>query len=362
MTVAPFLDTARTDKPDPDASGPLPDDHPAPILDISHAVKTFDITGGFLDQLAWRNGRPIRKSTIVRAVNDVSLSIEKGETLSVVGESGCGKSTLARLVMSVYPPDSGEIRFRGERIDNLSQHRLRPFRTRMQMVFQDPYASLNPRMTVRAILEEPVRFHNKSMPVTEMKDRVAMVMKQVGVDPAWADRYPHEFSGGQRQRISIARALVVDPEFIVADEPIAALDVSIQAQILNLLMDAQEERKLTYLFISHDLSVVRHISNRVAVMYLGTLCELADTRALFNEPRHPYTKALLSAIPRIGRKGFAHMKIEGEVPTPINLPPGCVFNTRCPYAKSHCHEEIPRPVLLPDGTTVACHRVADGSI
>jgi peptide/nickel transport system ATP-binding protein len=334
----------------------------APLLDISRVVKTFDITGGFLDQFVWQNGGLKRRKTIVRAVNEVSLRIMEGETVSVVGESGCGKSTLARMVMSVYPPGSGEIRYRGERIDNMPPHRLRPYRMKMQMVFQDPYASLNPRMTVRATLEEPVRFHNRGISANEVGDRVARTMLQVGVDPGWMDRYPHEFSGGQRQRISIARALVVDPEFIAADEPIAALDVSIQAQILNLLMDAQEQRKLTYLFISHDLSVVRHISNRVAVMYLGMLCEVADTQTLFEQPQHPYTKALLSAIPRLGRKGFAHMKIEGEVPTPIALPSGCVFHTRCPHAVSTCSIEIPRPILLADGTAVACHRVADGSI
>jgi peptide/nickel transport system ATP-binding protein len=333
-----------------------------PLLHVSRVVKTFDITGGFLDQLVWRDGRLRRRKTMVQAVNDVSLDIREGETVSVVGESGCGKSTLARMVMGVYPPDSGMIRFRGERLDNLTPHRLRPYRTKMQMVFQDPYASLNPRMSVRAILEEPVRFHNRGISSNEIKDRVARTMLQVGVDPGWMDRYPHEFSGGQRQRISIARALVVDPEFITADEPIAALDVSIQAQILNLLMDAQEQRKLTYLFISHDLSVVRHISSRVAVMYLGTLCEVADTQILFDQARHPYTRALLSAIPRLGRKGFSHMKIEGEVPTPIDLPSGCVFHTRCPHVVSHCSEELPRPILLANGSTVACHRVADGSI
>ena len=333
-----------------------------PLLDISRVVKTFDITGGFLDQLVWQDGRLKRRKTIVRAVNDVSLNIMRGETLSVVGESGCGKSTLARMVMGIYPPDSGEIRFRGERLDNLPPHRRKSYRIKMQMVFQDPYASLNPRMTVRATLEEPVRFHHRGMSANEIRDRVARTMLQVGVDPGWAERYPHEFSGGQRQRISLARALVVDPEFIAADEPIAALDVSIQAQILNLLMDAQEQRGLTYLFISHDLSVVRHISNRVAVMYLGMVCELADTPTLFDEPRHPYTRALLSAIPRLGRKGFAHMKLEGEVPTPIDLPSGCVFHTRCPHAVEVCSEEIPLPLLLASGATVACHRVADGSI
>jgi peptide/nickel transport system ATP-binding protein len=333
-----------------------------PLLSIRNLVKHFDISGGLLDQLKFRDGRMIRRRTVVKAVNDVSFTVAPGETVSVVGESGCGKSTLARAVMGIYPPTSGEIWFGGERIDSLSPRRMLPYRTRMQMVFQDPYASLNPRMTVRATLEEPVFFHQPNLSRAEVKDRVAEVMRQVGVDPAWADRYPHEFSGGQRQRISIARALVVDPAFIVADEPIAALDVSIQAQILNLLMDAQEERGLTYLFISHDLSVVRHISNRVAVMYLGTLCELAPTEELFSSPRHPYTRALLSAIPRLGRQGFAHLRLSGEVPTPINLPPGCVFHGRCPYAFDPCTREVPRPIVLDNGVALACHGVADGRI
>jgi peptide/nickel transport system ATP-binding protein len=337
-----------------------------PLLSLRNVDKHFDISGGLLDQLGMENGKLTRRHTIVRAVNGVSFDIAEGETLSVVGESGCGKSTLARTVMGLYGPNNGEIHYRGQRIDNLSAKQMLKYRTRMQMVFQDPYASLNPRMRVREALEEPVRFHARMgtarLSQGEVKDRVAEVMEQVGVDPSWAERYPHEFSGGQRQRISIARALVVDPEFIAADEPISALDVSIQAQILNLLMDAQEQRGLTYLFISHDLSVVRHISTRVAVMYLGTLCELAPTEKLFDEPRHPYTRALLSAIPQLGVKAGEHIKLSGDVPTPINLPSGCVFHGRCPHANERCSLHVPRLMRLGPGRHVACHAVEEERI
>jgi len=332
------------------------------ILDVKNIDKHFDISGSFLDQLRLSGTRITRQRTVVKAVNGVSLSVMPGETLSVVGESGCGKSTLARTVMGLYRPSKGEILYKGERIDNLNSARMLPYRTKMQMVFQDPYASLNPRMTVRQILEEPVRFHNPSLNRDEVRDKVAEVMLQVGVDPVWATNYPHEFSGGQRQRISIARALVLDPEFIVADEPIAALDVSIQAQILNLLMDAQEQRGLTYLFISHDLSVVEHISNRVCVMYLGCVCEMATAKELFTNPRHPYTQALLSAIPRLGGQAGGHTRLSGDVPTPINLPTGCVFHGRCPHAGKRCRTEIPGQRTLDNGSIVACHAVAEGRI
>lgn len=333
-----------------------------PLLQIKELDKHFDVSGGFLERLTFEKGRFGLKSTVVQAVNSVSFSIRKGETLSVVGESGCGKSTLARTVIGLYPPTKGQVYYCGQRIDNLSPQRQLEYRTRMQMIFQDPYASLNPRMKVFQTLEEPVRFHNKARTQGEVKDRVAEVMRQVGVDPGWAQRYPHEFSGGQRQRISIARALVLDPECIIADEPISALDVSIQAQILNLLMDAQEQRQLTYLFISHDLSVVRHISTRVAVMYLGSLCELAPTEELFTSPRHPYTQALLSAIPRLGHKGFSHVRISSEIPSPINLPPGCVFHSRCGYADERCSRDVPLLKELPSGAFVACHAVEEGRI
>ncbi|WP_285905499.1 ABC transporter ATP-binding protein [Pseudodesulfovibrio pelocollis] len=333
-----------------------------PILEIRDIDKHFDISGSLLDQLRFQGGKLTRQRTVVKAVNGVSLDVLPGETLSVVGESGCGKSTLARTVMGLYQPNRGEILYRGKRIDHLGSTAMLPYRTRMQMVFQDPYASLNPRMTVRQILEEPVRFHNPSLNRDEVSDRVAEVMRQVGVDPVWATNFPHEFSGGQRQRISIARALVVGPEFIAADEPIAALDVSIQAQILNLLMDAQEKLGLTYLFISHDLSVVQHISTRVAVMYLGCVCELATARELFTSPRHPYTQALLSAIPRLGGRAGGHVKLSGDVPTPINLPPGCVFHGRCPHANERCKRDIPARLTLPSGSVVACHAVEEGRI
>ncbi|MGD8385844.1 MAG: ATP-binding cassette domain-containing protein [Desulfobacteraceae bacterium] len=335
--------------------------NPSALLSIRDVDKHFDISGGLLEQLYWENGRLGRRRTVVRAVNHVSFDIQEGETLSVVGESGCGKSTLARTVIGLYPPEQGEIYYRGERIDHLTPKRMLPYRTRMQMVFQDPYASLNPRMRIREILEEPVRFHEQ-LASGQVKERVARVMEQVGVDPSWGDRYPHEFSGGQRQRISVARALVVNPEFIIADEPISALDVSIQAQILNLLMDAQEELGLTYMFISHDLSVVEHISTRVAVMYLGTVCELAAVDQLFDHPKHPYTRALLSAIPRLGESGSKHIRIEGDVPTPIELPSGCVFHGRCPWVEERCRTEDPSLRELESGAFVACHAVEEGRL
>ena len=332
------------------------------LLALKQVVKHFDISGGLLDRLRFKNGKLSHQRTTVKAVNNVSFTIASGETFSVVGESGCGKSTLARTTLGIYPPNSGKILYRGERIDNKNAQQMLPFRRKMQMIFQDPYASLNPRKTVMQTLEEPVVFHNPSISANQVKDRVAEVMSQVGVDPKWAARYPHEFSGGQRQRISIARALMVDPEFIVADEPVSALDVSIQAQILNLLMDAQAQRSLTYMFITHDLSVVEHISTRVAVMYLGTLCELSPAKALFEDPRHPYTQALLSAIPKLGRKKTGHIKLKGEVPTPINLPSGCVFHGRCIHANRRCIEEVPEGRTVENDVIVACHGVEEGRL
>jgi peptide/nickel transport system ATP-binding protein len=332
------------------------------LLTVKNLVKHFDISGGLLDQLKLQNGRIVRLKTTVKALNNVSISILPGENLGVVGESGCGKSTLARAILGLYPPNSGEIYYQTNRIDNLSSQKMLPYRKKMQMIFQDPYASLNPRMTVKRTLEEPVIFHNKSITSREVKDKVAEVMQQVGVEPSWAGRYPHEFSGGQRQRISIARALMVDPEFIVADEPVSALDVSIQAQILNLLMEAQEKRGLTYLFITHDLSVVEHISTRVAVMYLGIVCELAPTKELFEYPQHPYTQALLSAIPELGQQRAKHIKLKGEVPTPIDLPSGCVFHGRCLYVNDRCIREVPGLIRLDSGVQVACHGVEEGRL
>ena len=325
-----------------------------PLLEINNIIKHFDISGGLLDQLRIEKNRIVRKRTTVKAVNNVSFSIQPRETIGVVGESGCGKSTLARLILGIYPPNSGEILYQGQRINGLSHEEMLPFRKKMQMIFQDPYASLNPRMTVKRTLEEPIRFHRKDLKTKDVSGKVAEVMAQVGVDAGWADRYPHEFSGGQRQRISIARALMVDPEFIVADEPVSALDVSIQAQILNLMMDAQAQRGLTYMFITHDLSVVKHISSRVAVMYLGTVCELAPTKDLFRSPRHPYSEALLSAIPELGEQTPKHIKLKGEVPTPIKLPTGCVFHSRCHYAQEICRREIPPLEEISPNHLVAC--------
>jgi peptide/nickel transport system ATP-binding protein len=332
------------------------------LLTVEKLVKHFDISGGLLDQLAMEKGRIVRRRTTVKALNDVSFWIRPQETLGVVGESGCGKSTLARALLGLYPPDSGQIYYQNKRIDNLTPQKMLPFRKKMQMIFQDPYASLNPRMTVKRTLEEPVIFHNKSITPAEVREKVDEVMLQVGVEPGWAARYPHEFSGGQRQRISIARALMVDPEFIVADEPVSALDVSIQAQILNLLMEAQEKRGLTYLFITHDLSVVKHFSTRVVVMYLGKICELGPTREIYQSPHHPYTQALLSAIPELGSLKAKHIKLKGEVPTPIDLPTGCVFHGRCHYADERCVDEIPQLIGLNSGTQVACHGVEEGRL
>ncbi len=327
------------------------------LIEVKKLYKHFDISGGLLDQLKFKNGKFIKEKTWVKALNNVNFKIEKGKTFSVVGESGCGKSTLGRTIMGLYRPNSGEIYYDGKRIDNLSHKQMLPYRKKMQMVFQDPYASLNPRKTIKQTLEEPLRFHHPSMTNSEVKDKIEEVMLQVGSDPAWISRMPHEFSGGQRQRISIARALIVDPEFIVADEPISALDVSIQAQILNLLMDAQEQRNLTYLFVAHDLSVVKHISDTVMVMYLGTVCEIATAAELFENPKHPYTQALLSAIPKLGEKKSRHIRLKGEVPTPINLPSGCVFHGRCPHATEKCKKEIPELIKIDENSSVACHLI-----
>ncbi len=332
------------------------------LLRINRLFKEFDISGGWLQQLTIREGRVVRNRDSVKAINGVDLEVRRGEAFCLVGESGCGKSTVARTVMGLLKPTSGEIYYNGERIDGLASSQLKPYRRRMQMIFQNPHASLNPRMTVQQILEEPIRFHNPGVRRKELDDKITSVMAAVGVDPTWARRLPHEFSGGQRQRISIARALAVDPEFIAADEPLSALDVSVQAQVLNLLMEAQQERSLTYLFITHDLAVVEHFGSRVAVMYLGTVCEIAPTRTLFAEPNHPYTRALLSAIPRLDQERPEFIRLQGEVPTPIDLPAGCVFHGRCPHANDRCRREVPAIRSLGKDVGVACHAVEEGRI
>lgn len=332
------------------------------LIEINNLEKRFALDEGFLETLKLRKGRIVREKREVHAVNNVNLTVRKGEALCVVGESGCGKSTLARLVVGLLKPSTGEVRYEGTRIDNLSAKNMLPYRKKMQMIFQNPYASLNARMSIEQTLYEPVKVYNPHMSRAEIFDKVAEVMQAVGVDPSWAKRYPHEFSGGQRQRIAIARALTMDPEFVIADEPISALDVSIQAQVLNLMLEAKEERGLTYLFITHDLSVVQHFGTRVAVFYLGSLCELADTKTLFENPKHPYTQALLSAIPKLSDEEPSHIRLKGEIPTPINLPIGCPFASRCGHVNSRCTAEQPVPLQKPDGSIVSCHAVEEGRI
>ncbi|MBL0214391.1 MAG: ATP-binding cassette domain-containing protein [Myxococcales bacterium] len=297
----------------------------------------------------------------VRAVEEVSLEIERGETVGLVGESGCGKSTLGRTVLRLYEPTSGTIKFDGKDLTRVTQRVLRPLRRHMQMIFQDPYASLNPRMSVGAAIAEPLEIHELAPTKAAREARVQELLAKVGLRGDAAKRYPHEFSGGQRQRIGIARALACKPQFIVCDEPISALDVSIQAQIVNLLEDLQTAESLTYLFISHDLKIVQHICDRVAVMYLGRIVELAEAKALYRTPKHPYTQALLSAVPRIDPKARRdRIILQGDVPSPLAPPSGCAFHPRCPVKDKPeaCFKELPRLRVLSNGTQAACH-VAD---
>jgi oligopeptide transport system ATP-binding protein len=293
----------------------------------------------------------------VKAVDDISFEVYKGETLGLVGESGCGKSTTGRVILQLYPVTEGKILFEGQDLTLLQGEDLRKIRPRLQMIFQDPHASLNPRMTVGSIVSEPLVEHSV-VRGKEQLQRVEELLDLVGLNPSHANRYPHEFSGGQRQRIGIARALALNPEFIVCDEPIAALDVSIQAQVVNLLEDLQAELGLTYLFISHDLSMIRHISQRVAVMYLGRIMELADHKEIYENPLHPYTQALLSAVPThnpVLEEQRKRIILTGDVPSPANPPPGCSFNTRCPIAEEQCRQVIPEWRELRPDHWVACH-------
>jgi peptide/nickel transport system ATP-binding protein len=333
------------------------DDHSAaeePILELDGLKRHFDVSPPLLNRILER-----REKQYLKAVEGIGFSIRKGETFSLVGESGCGKSTVARLVVGLYPPSGGSIRFDGVDMATASERSLAPLRRRMQMIFQDPYASLNPRWRVRDIIAEPIRTFGLLAGRTVIADRVAELLTQVGLAASDGDKYPHEFSGGQRQRISIARALASQPELLVCDEPTSALDVSVQAQILNLMKKLQEELGLTYLFISHDLAVISHVSDRVGVMYLGRLVEVAPVRTLFQAPRHPYTRLLLDAIPDLEMSGRARMPIGGEVPNPITPPSGCAFHPRCPFANERCTVEVPVARAVDDGVLVACHGVEE---
>ncbi len=314
------------------------------LLEVRDLRKHFPIRKGFLK----------RETARVHAVDGVSLDVEPGETLGIVGESGCGKSTLGRTLVRLYEPTAGRVSYRGEDLLALRGERLRAMRRNLQMIFQDPFASLDPRMTVGQILCEPFKVHD-ACPPRERQERACALLERVGLKAAYMNRYPHEFSGGQRQRISIARAMALNPELVVADEPVSALDVSIQAQILNLLKDLQSEFRLTYLFISHDLAVVDHFCDRVAVMYLGRIIEVAPRDELFRNPRHPYTQALIEAIPRVGTgKKRMQAALRGEVPSPIAPPSGCHFHPRCPQRHEGCDRAYPPLVEIGPGHRVAC--------
>jgi peptide/nickel transport system ATP-binding protein len=324
------------------------------LLDVRGLKKFFPIRRGLLRRLAGH----------VRAVDDVSFELRRGETLSLVGESGCGKTTTARCILRAIVPTAGEIRFRtgqGEVVDvaTLPKGRLRPLRREMQMIFQDPFSSLNPRKTLHDIVGEPLLVNGVGNR-HERSERVAELLRLVGLRPEYMRRFPHAFSGGQRQRIGIARALALNPSLVVADEPVSALDVSVQAQILNLMLDLQTELGLTYLFVAHDLSVVKHVSDRVAVMYVGRIVEVADTERLFATPRHPYTEALLSAVPKPDpRLRTQRIVLEGDVADPANPPPGCYFHPRCAYAVEVCRTETPRLETIAPGHQAACHRARE---
>jgi oligopeptide transport system ATP-binding protein len=320
------------------------------LIDLRNVQVHFPVNAGFI--ISKRVGEN-------KAVDGVTFNVRRGETVGLVGESGCGKSTTGRAILQLYRPTGGQIFFEGTNLNTLRGNDLRLLRRRMQMIFQDPYASLNPRMSIRDIIGEPLVIHKLGGP-RERRERVAELMRIVGLNPYYASRFPHEFSGGQRQRIGIARALAVSPDFIVCDEPVSALDVSIQAQIINLLEELQEQFRLTYLFIAHDLAVVRHISDRVAVMYLGKLMEMSDRNEIYDNPLHPYTKALLSAVPipdpALERKR-ERIILTGDVPSSLRPPRGCVFHTRCPIAIDECRQVIPEWREVMPGHFVACHRV-----
>ena len=334
---------------------------PSPLLRVVDVERVFDVSPPWLNRVLERKPR-----VLLKAVDGVSLTIRRGETVGLVGESGCGKSTVARLIVGLYAPSRGRIEYdgivlAGEGAVAADGARRRRARRSMQMIFQDPYASLNPRWRVADIVAEPLVTQDDALPRDEIDERVGRLLDQVGLAAADRVKYPHQFSGGQRQRISIARALATEPEFLVCDEPTSALDVSVQAQVLNIMKDLQRKQGLTYLFISHNLAVVRHVSDQVGVMYLGRLVEIAGKHRLFAQPRHPYTRMLLDAIPKMHDTGRARTPVQGEVPNPLNPPTGCAFNPRCPHANERCRAE--RPALLEiEGIRVACHAVEEGRI
>jgi oligopeptide transport system ATP-binding protein len=321
------------------------------LIEVKNLKKYFPVVEGIIFQKAVAH---------VKAVDDVSFEIKKGETLGLVGESGCGKTTTGRCILQLERPTAGEIIFEGVNLNNLGGKALSPVRQKIQVIFQDPYSSLNPRMKIGDIIGEPMRVHGIQPNAEKRRGRIAELLSICGLDPKFSDRYPHEMSGGQRQRVGIARALSLNPEFIICDEAVSALDVSIQAQVINLLEDLREEFGLTYLFIAHDLSVVHHLCNRVAVMYLGKMVELAESDELFDNPIHPYTQALLSAVPvpdPTKEKNREHQVLQGEVPSPMNPPSGCVFHPRCPLAVDSCRRDIPPLVEKHPGHWVACSQV-----
>lgn len=316
-----------------------------PVLRIEHLVTKYPIRSGLFRRTVGH----------VHALNDVSIDLQPNETLGVVGESGCGKTTLGRSILRLIEADSGSVTFRGRNVLTADSREMRRLRKELQIVFQDPYASLNPRMPINEIVGEPLAVHGVSR--GERRDKVAAILREVGLLPEHGNRYPHEFSGGQRQRIGIARALILDPSVLILDEPVSALDVSIQAQILNLLRRIQREKQISMIFIAHDLSVVRHVSDRVAVMYLGRVVELGDRRSLYEQPKHPYTASLLSAVPVADPKterARQRIVLQGDVPSPANPPSGCEFRTRCPIAQGRCADERPQ-IQEVDGVQVACH-------
>lgn len=330
-----------------------------PILKIDTVSKQFTRRPGLAERLAGKftgGGKPV----IVHALTDVSLEVAKGEVLGIVGESGCGKSTLGRVIAGIHAPTSGSVTLNGQPIADQRGGTIHKRTTQVQMIHQDPFASLNPRMKVGETLAEGPRYHG-IIPADQVRTRVRALLEQVGLEAAYADRLPHQFSGGQRQRIAIARALAMQPEVLVLDEAVASLDVSIQAQVLNLFMDLRHDLGLTALFISHDLSVVRHVCDRVAIMYLGRLVELAPADQLYADPRHPYTRALFASIPTVGTGRGRFEAIKGEIPSPIAPPPGCAFHPRCPFAGSRCRTEVPRLTAAGPVRTVACH-LNDGGV